>query len=488
MSRATIVIRLSKQSYLVCAGILWLAGLSFGQATISLSPSGGPPTTSVLVSGGGFSPNAAIGIYFDTTHEASAIADGSGSFSKISISVLGSALPGQHRIAAGQRSSGASARAAFEVNTNWSQFLFGYPAGKVPPDNRVNPYENVLSARNASGLNLKWNFATSDAVAFSPAVANGVVYVGSDDNNVYALNASTGAKLWSFPTSGSVFSTPAVANGVVYVGSWSGPCGNSVFYALNASTGALLWSFPTGSCEAPYSATVVSGVVYVSYGTSVNALDASTGTVLWSFTGSNIVQSAPTVVNGVVYLGCIPVDSEVFALDASTGAKLWSFTTVGGVISSPAVANGAVYVGDDSGNVYALNASTGAKLWSLATRGAFFSSPAVANGVVYLGSYDDNVYALNASTGAKLWTFATSGTINSSPAVANGVVYIGSDDDNVYALDASTGAKLWSFATGGGVDSSPAVANGVVYVGSDDNNVYAFDLTGGYGPVEEPQP
>ena len=54
----------------------------------------------------------------------------------------------------------------------------------------------------------------------SPAVANGVVYVGSQDDNVYALNASTGARLWSFTTGGSVFfSSPGVANGVVYVGS-----------------------------------------------------------------------------------------------------------------------------------------------------------------------------------------------------------------------------------------------------------------------------
>ena len=53
----------------------------------------------------------------------------------------------------------------------------------------------------------------------SLAVANGVVYVGSDDNNVYALNAKTSALLWSYPTGGYVFSSPAVANGVVYVGS-----------------------------------------------------------------------------------------------------------------------------------------------------------------------------------------------------------------------------------------------------------------------------
>ena len=28
----------------------------------------------------------------------------------------------------------------------------------------------------------------------SPAVVNGVVYIGSDDDNVYALNAANGAK------------------------------------------------------------------------------------------------------------------------------------------------------------------------------------------------------------------------------------------------------------------------------------------------------
>ena len=36
---------------------------------------------------------------------------------------------------------------------------------------------------------------------------------------MYALNASTGAVLWKYATEGVVFSSPAVANGVVYVGS-----------------------------------------------------------------------------------------------------------------------------------------------------------------------------------------------------------------------------------------------------------------------------
>ena len=65
-----------------------------------------------------------------------------------------------------------------------------------------------------------WTYTTGYWVFSSPAVANGVVYVGSGDDNVYALNAKTGAKLWSYATSFLVGSSPAVANGVVYVGSY----------------------------------------------------------------------------------------------------------------------------------------------------------------------------------------------------------------------------------------------------------------------------
>src|SRR5437899_13665 len=46
------------------------------------------------------------------------------------------------------------------------------------------------------------------------------------------------------------------------------------------------------------------------------------------------------------------------------GGLVWSFRTGGNVDSSPTVVNGVVYVGSEDGRVYALNASTGAKVWS----------------------------------------------------------------------------------------------------------------------------
>ena len=125
-------------------------------------------------------------------------------------------------------------------------------------------------------------------------MANGVVYVGSGDTNVYALNATTGALQWSYRTGDLVASSPAVANGIVYIGS-----DDDNVYALNSSTGALMWKYTTG-------------------------LD---------------VGSSPAVANGVVYIGS--GDTNVYALNATTGALLWQYTTLGNSIgSSPAVANG----------------------------------------------------------------------------------------------------------------------------------------------------
>jgi outer membrane protein assembly factor BamB len=60
-----------------------------------------------------------------------------------------------------------------------------------------------------------------------------VVYVGNDNNEVFALSAATGAMLWNQPNFGdNVITNPVVSGGTVYVGSDDG-----FVYAFNAATG-----------------------------------------------------------------------------------------------------------------------------------------------------------------------------------------------------------------------------------------------------------
>jgi outer membrane protein assembly factor BamB len=203
---------------------------------------------------------------------------------------------------------------------------------------------------------------------------------------VYALNASTGAFVWKYATLGYVDSSPAVANGIVYVGS-----GDDNVYALNAATGALVWKYKTGN-PVVSSPAVANGIVYVgSEDNNVYALNAATGAFVWKYATLGYVDSSPAVANGIVYVGSW--DDNVYALNAATGALVWKYTTGNSVVSSPAVANGIVYVGSEDDNVYALNASTGALVWKYTTGSVVESSPAVVAGRVYVGSYDHRVYA-----------------------------------------------------------------------------------------------
>ncbi|TRZ48138.1 MAG: hypothetical protein D4S01_10915, partial [Dehalococcoidia bacterium] len=55
----------------------------------------------------------------------------------------------------------------------------------------------------------------------------------------YALNATTGAYIWSYKTGDMVVSSPAVANGIVYVGSY-----DHLVYAFGPSPSAQIYSIP----------------------------------------------------------------------------------------------------------------------------------------------------------------------------------------------------------------------------------------------------
>ena len=236
-------------------------------------------------------------------------------------------------------------------------------------DTAHNGYSNSTAPKTNRTL---WNYTTGSYVDSSPAVADGVVYVGSGNNNVYALNATTRAFLWSYHTSDVVDSSPAVVGGFVFVGSWDGNV-----YALNATTGKLVWSKKTGG---------------------------------------PIVHSSPAVVGGFVFVGSW--DGYVYALNATTGKLVWSKKTGGPIeYSSPAVADGVVYVGSTDHNVYALNVATGAVVWSYPTGGVVKSSPAVAGGVVFVGSDDDNVYAIGLNPSPDV---AVTGVMSSKTVVGQG--------------------------------------------------------------------
>lgn len=313
---------------------------------------------------------------------------------------------------------------------------------------------------------VKWKFKTNGPVLSSPAIADGVVFFGSEDGLLYAVDQQTGQQKWKFQTKGAVSSSPAVENGVVYFGSFDGR-----FYALDANSGSLKWQFQTGY-ERRFQAKAIHG----------NRPNEQTIPDAWDF-----FTSSPAVFKGRVYFGS--GDGNVYALDAQTGTLKWKFQTGDVVHSSPALADDTVYVGSWDSYLYALDAATGQEKWKfkagedpvIHNQVGFTSSPDVVSGVVYIGCRDGHLYAVDATTGSKRWAFDTNkGWVSATPAVKDGMVYVGTGSSLQFLmLDASTGKAKFTFDMKNGVFSSAALAGNLAYVGNFNGRLYAFDISSG---------
>jgi outer membrane protein assembly factor BamB len=301
-------------------------------------------------------------------------------------------------------------------------------------------FERRFEAKNLHGLPSRaqtipdaWDVFTS-----SPAVANGKVYFGSGDGNVYAVDAQSGLLQWKFATKDVVHASPAVVNNTVYIGSW-----DSYLYALDAETGQEKWSFKSG--EDPVTHNQVG------------------------------FQSSPAVVDGVVYVGCR--DAHVYALDAATGRKKWDYpTSMSWVNGTPAVRDNTVYVGtSDSSRFMALDAKTGRLKFNFDAKAYIFSSAALAGDLAYVGSHNGRLYAIDTKTGKLAWDFQTEGAkkdpfkvLNADGSFNQGAMApIFNDFQDMY-LD------IYRFISIGAVMSSPVVDHGAVYFGSMDGNLYAL--------------
>ena len=333
--------------------------------------------------------------------------------------------------------------------------------------------DGALYALSADTGDMLWTFVTGDVIRSTPTVADGKVFFGSNDNHLYALDAATGAEQWRYDTGEWVQYSPTVSNGMVYLAAPSG--GDRKVHGLNAATGEMVWTgehpFPTGTQQTP---AATGGKVYApgsEYG-QFFALNAATGETLWRAEVGGYVKSAPTVIDGVVYLTVI---NQAYALNEATGEIIWSFNTEEFPARDfPAIVVDGVYYLAPSNKVYALDASTGEEIWSYESS-MLSTAPVVDAGVLYGASEDaGQIFALDVATGEELWSEATGDSTINALTAADGTLYGELSDGQLIAADAGNGIPVWGFEKGGFSDvRGYTVKDGVVYSAGPNNSVYA---------------
>jgi outer membrane protein assembly factor BamB len=339
-------------------------------------------------------------------------------------------------------------------------------------------------------LSLAWKFTTNGSVISSPSVANGFVYVGSQDKNIYALGAWSGNLIWKFTTQDAQVSSPAIVNGKVYTGGDDG-----YVYCLDAYTGMLNWkTFVNGNLPYTYgsfvlksSPAVSNGKVFVgSLDGFMYALDANSGNIVWKCRTDGPILSSPAVSGGAVFFTSEePKIAGLYKVDAASGSLAWrkpipyeyQFTGGTEMIGSPSVADGMVFTSSDLRTYYAINANAGETVWTFRDPDAMefiMSSPIYVNGQLYVID-KFSITSLNATNGNTNWSFFTGDELYASPSYADGKIYIMTSQRHIFVLDANNnGSKLASYTTPSGSWSSPTIANGRLYIGNHDWNVYCF--------------
>lgn len=205
--------------------------------------------------------------------------------------------------------AGVAALAAAEVNSNRLEAATGEPSNWLTYYGSYKAWRyttlDQINRANISELRPVWAFETGipdGGLQAAPLVVDGVMYVSSAWNHVFALDAATGEMLWRYD-----YPEPETIPGTY--GTWNR--GVAVAYGL------------------VYMGTLDNHVV---------ALDRETGEEVWRVEVENAAQcgcnitSAPLVVKDLVITGVTGGDSAhrgyLNAYDAMTGRHRWRFWTI----------------------------------------------------------------------------------------------------------------------------------------------------------------
>ena len=157
-----------------------------------------------------------------------------------------------------------------------------------------------INKSNVGKLRPSWIFQTEvvESLETTPIVVDGVMYVTTSFNHVYAIDAKTGEQFWHYKHKMGPVTTyccgpnnrgVAIHKDKVYMGTL-----DAKLVALDAKTGSLIWETQIADPELGYSETMaptaVDGKILIGtnggeYGIRgfVRAYDAETGKLVWNF-------------------------------------------------------------------------------------------------------------------------------------------------------------------------------------------------------------
>jgi outer membrane protein assembly factor BamB len=253
-----------------------------------------------------------------------------------------------------------------------------------------------------------------------------------------------------------IMAQPVAADGIVYVMD-----SDAVVSAFDMARGSRVWRFDTkdkddDSTNVGGGLTLDQGTLYAVNGLAeLVAIDAAKGTMRWRSRFGAPTRSAPTVVEGRLFVTTI--EDRLLALAADDGRQLWSHQAANPTTSilgrpAPAYSTGLVVGGFGSGELATLRAESGNVVWtdtlatairtgSLADFAAIRGLPVIGDGKVYAISLGGLTVSVDLPTGRRLWEREAAG--EDSPWAAGSWLFVISLEQKMAALNRDDGRVSW---------------------------------------------
>lgn len=319
---------------------------------------------------------------------------------------------------------------------------------------------------SSGGVKPLWTFKCEDEIRGTPALHQGMLFIGCYDNNLYALNAADGQFQWKYATEGGIVARPTIYDNNVIFGSE-----DHRLHVVSVRSGKVVWTYYTEG-EIYSSPRIADGHIFFgSDDQDMHAVNVTSGRAKWKFATDAPIHSTPLVANEMIFFG---TESGGFYAIDFRGEQKWRFQSKRAVTSSPIIKGQAVYFSSVDGTLYALDSKNGWPIWKFRMGKGSISSPALADDFIFVGAADGFIYCVDTRNAKEVWRFHTENQVSGSPVIYKDSLYCGSIDGSLYCLEYRTGRLRWKFETQAAITGSPVVFDDIVYFGSTDHQVYAL--------------
>ncbi len=199
---------------------------------------------------------------------------------------------------------------------------------------------NAMSGRRA------WHVDAGDHVRSTPIVIGDHVYFGNENGDFFCVTLR-GVTKWRYKAKRAITSSPAYADGIIFFGSV-----DSQLYALDAKSGLIIWRFRMAK------ATISTPYIFENYifsgsvDANIYCIDTHSSKEVWHFTTENQVTGSPVVHKDSLYCGS--VDGTMYCLEYRTGRLRWKFPTQQPITGTPIIYNDTLFFGSTDHCVYAI--------------------------------------------------------------------------------------------------------------------------------------